>query len=80
MVWHDCKTDPPKKSGFYLLVYEYFKSLDGKHGVFNTIYDRAFYEKGKWSLWEKEYWRNLNELFNELSEIKWAEVDLSEVE
>ena len=25
MVWHDCKTDPPKKDGEYLLVYKYYE-------------------------------------------------------
>ena len=85
MVWHDCKTDPPKKVGFYLLVYEHDRTLDGINFDFNIIYDRALYENNKWSLWENKCWRNLEDLPNNLYPIKWttvdwAEVDLSEVE
>ena len=66
MVWHDCKTDPPKKSGFYLLIYNY---NDG-YGWEKT-FDRASYSStfSDWQIFELE-----------ANAIKWAEVDLSEVE
>lgn len=37
MVWHDCKTDPPKKDGEYILCYDFRGELD---------WDRAFYKDG----------------------------------
>lgn len=44
LIWHDCKTDPPKKEGFYLL--SYFISGE-KH------WDKAYYYTLK-SKWEDE--------------------------
>lgn len=72
MVWHDCKTDPPKKDGEYILCYDFRGELD---------WDRAFYEEGTWKdedsciLYGIPDW-----LYEELIPYKWAEVDLSEVE
>lgn len=72
MVWHDCKTDPPKKSGEYILCYDFRGELD---------WDRAFYEEGAWKdedsciLYGIPDWS-----YEELIPYKWAEVDLSEVE
>lgn len=77
MVWHDCKTDPPKKSGFYLLVYSY---NDG-YGWGKT-FDRASYSStfSDWSIFELEGWITLEDVEQGANAIKWAEVDLSEVE
>ena len=66
MTWHDCKTDPPNKSGSYLLWYKDRKTDNNK-------WDKACYslshnrwaDSGGWTIF-KPY--------------KWAEVDLSEVE
>lgn len=33
MLWHDCKTDPPKESGDYLLIYK----RDGKNKFLRLI-------------------------------------------
>lgn len=33
MVWHDCKTDPPKENGDYLLIYK----RDGKINFLNLL-------------------------------------------
>ncbi len=77
MVWHDCKSDPPKKSGFYLLVYSY---NDG-YGWEKT-FDRASYSStfSDWSIFEFESWTTLEDVEQGANAIKWAEVDLSEVE
>ena len=77
MVWHDCKTDPPKKSGFYLLVYSY----NDVYG-WDKTFDRAFYSTtfSNWSIFELESWMTLENVEQGANAIKWAEVDLSEVE
>lgn len=72
MVWHDCKTDPPKDEGEYLLIYTYYNTKD---------WDRARYNG---EIWLDEDtcipygitgWR-----YSDCIPYKWAEVDLSEVE
>lgn len=81
MVWHDCKTDPPKEEGFYLLEYNYEVGEDGIFYDFNNIYDRALYKNNQWSLWENQSWVVLKNIeFQNCYPLKWAEVDLSEVE
>lgn len=74
MVWHDCKTDPPKKDGNYLL---WFKSYD------EDDWDKAYYYI------EQNRWTDLDDCINYgqtnwttfcLIPYKWAEIDLSEVE
>ena len=77
MIWHDCKSDPPKKDGEYLLVYKYY-------GGFNWIltFDRVWYSNG-WSIidgYGDWYPIKEAELGGTLAPIKWTEVDLSEVE
>lgn len=37
MVWHDCKTDPPKKSGKYIIV-----------NILKKSWYEAIYENNKW--------------------------------
>lgn len=64
MVWHDCRTDPPKENGHYILI---LKSND------YTGWTRAFYDT-KWDLWLDVFDEACEDLY------KWAEVDLSEVE
>lgn len=64
MVWHDCKTDPPKKDGYYILILK-------ENNYFNWV--RAFYDT-KWDLWLDVFDEAYEDLY------KWAEVDLSEVE
>lgn len=66
MVWHDCKTDPPKKSGFYLV---FFCTLFGK-GV-----EVLRYVKEDDEAWFEKTGNNYKKIVR-----KWAEVDLSEVE
>ena len=66
MVCHDCKTDPPKEDGWYLLIIRFNNDLD---------WDRAYYNKKKqeWQdFYDWSYYKNFC--------YKWAEVDLSEVE
>lgn len=65
MVWHDCKTDPPKKSGGYLLLYK-----DDKTNI--KKWDKIYYSLGhnRWS----DNWG-----WTIFKPYKWAEVDLSEV-
>ena len=77
MVWHDCKSDPPKKSGFYLLVYSYNDSYG-----WEKTFDRASYSTtfSDWSIFELDGWITLEDVEQGANAIKWAEVDLSEVE
>lgn len=39
MVWHDCKTDPPKKDGWYILWYKISENEQG----WNRVYYYATY-------------------------------------
>lgn len=77
MEWHDCETDPPKKTGFYLLVYKYNDGYGWK-----TTFDRAVYFQTfcGWQIFEKDDWTTLENIEQGAIPIKWAEVDLSEVE
>lgn len=70
MVWHDCKSDPPKKSGQYILVYKIIKE--------NKIYWNSSYY-GNDGIWYTSLYceHTYNRCYCEL--IKWAEVDLAEV-
>lgn len=68
MVWHDCKSNPPKKDGEYLLCYILCDSL---------FWDRAWYFMFK-DEWEDEDHCGLYNGY--CIPYKWAEVDLSEVE
>ena len=77
IVWHDCKTDPPKKDGEYLLVYKYYGEMN-----WITSFDRVWYSNG-WSIIDGYGdWYPIKEAEpgGTLTPIKWAEVDLSEVE
>ena len=75
--WHDCKTDLPKKSGFYLLVYSYNDGYGWERTFDRAIYSTEFYN---WSIFENERWQSLMFIEQGAIPIKWAEVDLSEVE
>ena len=66
MVWHDCKTDPPKKDGLYLV---FFYTLFGK-GI-----EVLRYIKEEDEAWLEKTGNNYKKIVR-----KWAEVDLSEVE
>ena len=77
MVWHDCKTDPPKKSGFYLLVYSYNDGCKWEKTFDRAIYS---YEFHNWSIFENEMWQSLMLIEQGAVPLKWAEVDLSEIE
>ena len=69
--WHDCKADPPKESGFYILVYK----LNPNNSI---CWDSAFYSHYD-NQWEDA--REYGSVYKGKCEpIKWAEVDLSEVE
>lgn len=78
MVWHDCKTDPPKKVGEYIVAYWFYKDhLSWECGLWKEknkrfeAYDpEAHYEEGRYV--------DFKEMYGE--PYKWAEVDLSEVE
>lgn len=70
MVWHDCKTDPPKETNIYLLAYK-IKNSD------TITWDSAFYSKLH-NRWEDT--REWGSIYDGLYiPLKWAEVDLSEV-
>lgn len=64
MVWHDCKTDPPKKDGWYLLIIRFNNDLD---------WDRAYYNK------KKQEWQDFHDWsYYKNFCYKWAEVELPE--
>lgn len=66
MVWHDCKTDPPKKSGRYILFYK------------DIVYDKLRWDAIHYSFNTKEWTDGFFRTFD--CPIKWTEVDLSEVD
>ena len=61
--WHDCKTDPPKEDGWYLLLCDYEKW---------TAWYKAYWnlELGEWLDYTLAFDKNLC--------YKWAEVKLPE--
>lgn len=65
MVWHDCKTDPPKKEGWYILVRNYGSELTWLQAYWSEYYQR----------WQDHY-----DIYHEKFCYKWAEIDMSEVE
>ena len=68
MIWHDCKTDPPKKSNKYILAYKFILSDE----TYWIDWELAYYYINY-----NEWINNRNKIFN--CPIKWAEVDLSGV-
>ena len=60
MVWHDCKTDPPKENKDYIVYYG------------GRCWEQAWY-RPKDDSWVCIFGDKINP-------IKWAEVDLSEVD
>ena len=71
MVWHDCKTDTPKSTGQYILVYRYKKyDYIEWDSAYYVLHDKWYDSREFGSV----YWDTMYDL------IKWAEVDLSEVE
>lgn len=78
MVWHDCKTDPPKKSGRYLVAYWFYKKeLIWETGYWDEI-SRRFEAFDTEAHWGDGRFVPFKEMYGE--PYKWAEVDLSEVE
>ena len=72
MTWHDCKTDPPKKEGEYLLVYSYRKAKDWSRAIYNGV---------NWIDEENNIPYGVkNSCYYMFIPYKWAEIDLSEVE
>lgn len=73
MIWHDCKTDPPKKDGKYVLVY---KTKIGS-------YEKIEWQAVSYSTYSKKWRKSRNNILifdeNEHDLIKWAEVDLSNI-
>lgn len=63
--WHDCKTDPPKKSGEYLVIYKHTN---------RPGYD---FDRNGYSL-EGNNWE-FNEDTHYVELISWTEIDLSEI-
>lgn len=78
MAWHDCKTDPPKKSGKYILCYLY-------NGLFyEDQWDIAYFDSigNKWNdlIDDIDYGSKDSNWAKISIPYKWAEVNLSEVE
>lgn len=64
--WHDCKSDPPKKCGYYLLYFEHYnKTTRGKIDI---------------GVWIFDYFNRRDGAKYKEQPIKWAEVELPEVE
>lgn len=78
MKWHDCKTDPPKKAGHYLLVYSCYDGYSC-----NTVFGSAVYSKAEstWYLFDMGAWTSIQKLGRfkyDIIPIRWSEVDLEE--
>lgn len=84
MKWHDCKTDPPKKAGCYLLVYSCYDGYS-RNTVYshNTVFGSAVYSKDEstWFLFDMGAWTSIQELSRfkyDIIPIKWTEVESEE--
>ena len=66
MKWHDCKTDPPKESGKYLLWVKYGRGIQ-------TFYSAEYLSSSR-------TWRDDVEGYFNYKDVdyKWAEVNLDE--
>lgn len=74
MVWHDCKTDPPKKDGEYILCYTEYGQKYWSNASYN-IKDKEWYDTREYVTYGNPTWG-----WSTSIPYKWAEVDLSEVE
>lgn len=72
MIWHDCKTDPPKKDGTYAVAYKLLGAIVWDSGEWDS-------KENRFEAYDSCYgWVDFEEYYS--TPIKWAEVDLSEVE
>lgn len=72
MVWHDCKTDPPKKDGTYVVAYKLLGTIVWDSGEWDS-------KENRFEVYDSRYgWVDFEEYYS--TPIKWAEIDLSEVE
>lgn len=39
MVWHDCKTDPPKKYGIYIVTFKYCDGSNWMQGWYSPEFN-----------------------------------------
>lgn len=78
IIWHDCKTDPPKKNGEYIVVYWFYKKeLSWQIGYWNeTITKFEVFDAE--AHWGDRRFVPFEEMYGE--PYKWAEVDLSGAE
>ena len=62
--WHDCKSDPPKEDGHYILITCFYKAL--------------FWEEAYWSR-KQQKWRMIGgTYYGKECCYKWAEIELPE--
>lgn len=73
MKWHDCKTDPPKENGWYVLWYK----RTNTHFMYQDYWRSAFYS---YNHWENEKDKVYGKYGNLLKKIpyKWAEIKLED--
>lgn len=62
--WHDCKTDPPKESGWYILI--------------ERSGDEVVWIKAYWNKNEQRWQDYFNIFLHEVYCYKWAKVELPE--
>lgn len=72
MVWHNCKTDLPKEDGKYILIY--------KLKAVNKIEWCPARYNAKFKQWKYMYCPSISYDLRKYDLIKWAEIDLSEIE
>lgn len=75
MTWHDCKTDPPKKNGDYLLIY--MGNILSSSELIKK-WNKVFYFKAnnEWEIYTGNQYESLNILYKNFIPIKWAKIDL----
>lgn len=73
MIWHDCKIDPPNKSGNYLLWFLYHYDNDWNKVYYNII-NNEWLDPDKCIPYGNSNWG-----WSDFIPYKWAEIDLSEV-
>lgn len=68
--WHDCKTDPPKKDGEYILWYIKLDKNRWKQAYYNNI-SNEWFDSDKFIIYGNPKWG-----WSDCIPYKWAEIDL----
>ena len=74
IIWHDCKTDPPKEGGNYLVIFKY---EDCRDSAFETDFDKFWFFMNEWYIYEDGFWEKIENSKIKILLCKWAEINLN---